>query len=119
MQITLSEPSNFRYIRINTVTNRIRLLVPFIAGQDISTDNTCQSKVELKAFFEGGAFSELVLYKSILEFHIALLEEGDLRQAKIVGATDHLSHAPNLMRKNYLEYSMLLIMLAIGIIGFL
>ena len=82
MLIHLIEPSCFRYIRINLATNRVHLLVPFIAGQDISTDNTCKSKVELKAFFEGGAVSELESYKNALEFHILLLEEGALRQAK-------------------------------------
>jgi hypothetical protein len=80
--IPLIEPSSFRYIRINPATNRVHLLVPFIAGQDISTDNTCKSELELKAFFEGGAVSELESYKSTLEFHISLLEEGALRQAK-------------------------------------
>jgi len=82
MQIPLIEPSSFRYIRINPATNRVHLFVPFIVGQDISTDNTCKSALELNAFFEGGAVSELESYKSTLEFHIPLLKEGVLRQAK-------------------------------------
>lgn len=83
MLIPLREPSSFRYIRINASTNRIHLLVPFIAGLDISTDNTCKSDLELKAFFEGGAVKELESYKSTLEFHLSLLEEGDMQyQAK-------------------------------------
>ncbi len=77
MLIPLNEPSNFRYIHINPATNRVHLLVPFIAGIDISTDNTCKSDVELRAFFEGGAFNELESYKSTLEFHLSLLEESD------------------------------------------
>jgi hypothetical protein len=77
MLIPLSEPSNFRYIYINPATNRVHLLVPFIAGLDVSTDNTCKSDLELKAFFDGGAFNELESYRSTLEFHIFLLEEGD------------------------------------------
>jgi hypothetical protein len=77
MLIPLNEPSNFRYIHINPATNRVHLLVPFIAGIDVSTDNTCKSDVELRAFFEGGAFKELDSYKSILEFHLSLLEESD------------------------------------------
>ncbi|OGV26319.1 MAG: hypothetical protein A3F18_00310, partial [Legionellales bacterium RIFCSPHIGHO2_12_FULL_37_14] len=77
MQIPLNEPSNFRYIHINPATNRVHLLVPFIAGIDVSTDNTCKSDVELRAFFEGGAFNELESYKSTLEFHLSLLEESD------------------------------------------
>jgi hypothetical protein len=77
MLIPLNEPSNFRYLHINPATNRVHLLVPFIAGLDVSTDNTCKSDLELKAFFEGGAFDELESYKSTLEFHISLLEEGD------------------------------------------
>ena len=82
MLIPLSEPNRFRYIRIHPATNRVHLLVPFIAGQDISTDNTCKSEVELKAFFEGGAINELQSYESTLEFHISLMEKGPLRQAK-------------------------------------
>ena len=54
MQIPLIEPKSTRYIHVNPVTNRVHLLVPFVGGQDISTDNTCQSNVELKAFFGGG-----------------------------------------------------------------
>jgi hypothetical protein len=77
MLIHLNEPNNFRYIYINPATNHVHLLVPFIAGLDVSTDNTCKSDLELKAFFEGGAFSELGSYKGTLEFHISLLEEGD------------------------------------------
>lgn len=60
----------------------MHLLVPFIAGRDISTDNTCQSEVELRAFFQGGALDELDSYKTTLEFHISWLEEGPIRQAK-------------------------------------
>jgi SidC N-terminal domain len=77
MLIPLNEPSNFRYIYINPETNRVHLLVPFIAGLDVSTDNTCKSDVELRAFFEGGAFKELKSYKSTLEFHLSLLKESD------------------------------------------
>jgi hypothetical protein len=62
MLIPLNEPSNFRYIYINPATNRVHLLIPFIAGLDVSTDNTCKSDLELKAFFEGGAFKELESY---------------------------------------------------------
>ena len=46
-----------------------------LEGRSISTDNTCRAKTELKAFFEGGGVSELEAYKSVLEFHISLLEE--------------------------------------------
>ena len=77
MLIPLNEPSNFRYIHINPATNRVHLLVPFITGIDVSTDNTCKSDVELRAFFEGGAFNELESYKSTLEFHLSLLDESD------------------------------------------
>ena len=77
MLIHLNEPSNFRYIYINPKTNRVHLLVPFIAGLDVSTDNTCKSDVELRTFFEGGAFNELESYKSTLEFHLCLLKESD------------------------------------------
>jgi len=83
MIIPLIEPTSTRYIHVNPATNRVHLLVPFVGGQDISTDNTCQSNVELNAFFGGGGVSELESYKSVLEFHLSLLEEGDTRrQAK-------------------------------------
>ena len=83
MRIPLTEPTSTRYIRINPATNQVHLLVPFVGGQGISTDNTCKSEVELKAFFEGGAVSELESYKSTLEFHISLLAEGNaLRRSK-------------------------------------
>ena len=79
MQIPLIEPTSTRYIHVNPVTNRVHLLVPFVGGQDVSTDNTCRSKTELNAFFGGGGVSELEAYKSVLEFHLSLLEEGDER----------------------------------------
>ena len=69
MLIPLFEPSHFRYIHINPATNGVHLLVPLISGFDVSTDNTCKSDLELKAFFEGGVFNELESYKSTLEFH--------------------------------------------------
>ncbi len=78
MKITLSFPDNYRYIRINPKTKLVHVLVPFIAGQDISTDNTCQSTVELKDFFEGGAYKELMTYKKTLAFYSSLLEDNPL-----------------------------------------
>ena len=80
MQIPLIEPTSTRYIHVNPVTNRVHSLVPFVGGQDVSTDNTCRSRTELNAFFGGGGVSELEAYKSVLEFHISLLEEGDERR---------------------------------------
>lgn len=80
MQIPLIEPTSTRYIHVNPVTNRVHLLVPFVGGEAISTDNTCKSDVEVRAFFEGGAVNELEGYQSVLEFHISLLEEGDPRR---------------------------------------
>jgi len=81
MIIPLIEPTSTRYIHVNPATNRVHLLVPFVGGQDISTDNTCRSTTELNAFFGGGGFSELESYKSVLEFHISLLDVGDARRA--------------------------------------
>ena len=80
MQIPLIEPTSTRYIHVNPATNRVHLLVPFVGGQDISTDNTCRSTTELSAFFGGGGVSELESYKSVLEFHLSLLDEGDARR---------------------------------------
>ena len=80
MRIPLIEPTSTRYIHVNPVTNRVHLLVPFVGGQDVSTDNTCRSRTELNAFFGGGGVSELEAYKSVLEFHLSLLEERDERR---------------------------------------
>ena len=80
MIIPLIEPTLPRYIHVNPTTNRVHLLVPFVGGQDISTDNTCRSTAELNAFFGGGGFNELESYKSVLEFHLSLLEAGDARR---------------------------------------
>ena len=80
MIIPLIEPTLPRYIHVNPTTNRVHLLVPFVGGQDISTDNTCRSTAELNAFFGGGVFNELESYKSVLEFHLSLLEAGDARR---------------------------------------
>ncbi|MDF1827653.1 MAG: hypothetical protein P1U39_05190 [Legionellaceae bacterium] len=80
MIIPLIEPTSTRYIHVNPATNRVHLLVPFVGGQDISTDNTCRSTAELNAFFGGGGFNELEAYKSVLEFHISLLDANDARR---------------------------------------
>ena len=80
MQIPLIEPTSMRYIHVNSVTNHVHLLVPFVGGQDVSTDNTCRSRTELIAFFGGGGVIELEAYKNVLEFHLSLLEEGDERR---------------------------------------
>lgn len=80
MKIPLIEPTSTRYIYVNPITNRVHLLVPFVGGQDISIDNTCKLNVELDAFFGSGGVSELESYKSVLEFYLSLLEEGDARR---------------------------------------
>jgi hypothetical protein len=83
MRIPLTEPQSTRYLAINPKTNCVHLFVPFVAGSDISTDNTCKATLELKTFFESGAIAELESYQSALEFDIALLStENPLRQAK-------------------------------------
>ncbi|GGI76933.1 hypothetical protein [Legionella impletisoli] len=84
MRIPLTEPTSSKYLYINSDTNQMHLLVPFIAGEDISTDNTCKASLELRAFFaEGGAINELEFYKSALEFDMLLLGKGNpLYQAK-------------------------------------
>lgn len=83
MLIPLSEPSNFRYIRIHPETNQIHLRVSLIEGEDISTANTCKVDERLQVFFEGDAVRELETYKSTLELHISLLEKDDpIRHAK-------------------------------------
>ena len=104
MKIPLTEPTSTRYIRINPTTHHVHLLVPFIAGQDISTDNTCQSEVELTAFFAGGAVSELESYKNTLEFHISLLAKDDahcrVKEARLAQINTYLEAVIG-MRNSY------------------
>src|SRR3989338_1055034 len=76
MHFTLREPISARYIHINPLTNQIHLLVPIVGGQEISTDNTCQSTAALKEFFTNGAAQrELNTYKSALEVDLQLLSD--------------------------------------------
>jgi SidC N-terminal domain len=83
MYLLFIEPVSPRYIHINSKTNQVHLLVPVVGGQEISTDNTCKATVALKEFFDGGALTELTVYKDALTYDIALLEEGNsLRVAK-------------------------------------
>ena len=77
MLIQFAEPTQPRYIHINPVNNQVHLLVPLVGGQEISTDNTCQSTKTLDAFFkEGAALRELNTYKSALEFDLQLVADG-------------------------------------------
>jgi hypothetical protein len=104
MIIPLIEPTSTRYIHVNPVTNRVHLLVPFVGGQDISTDNTCQTNVETNAFFGGGGFNELESYKSVLEFHISLLDVGDairtMKEARLAQINIYLD-AVRSLREGY------------------
>ena len=105
MKIPLEEPTTTRYIRFNPAANRMHLLVSFIEGQDISTANTCKVDERIKAFFEGDAVRELESYKSVLEFHISLLEEGDsvrkTKEARLSQINIYLK-AVIAMRNNYM-----------------
>ena len=104
MKIPLTEPTSTRF-HFNPATNRMHLLVSFIEGQDISTANTCKVDERLKAFFEGDAVSELESYKSVLEFHISLLGEGDtVRKTKEVRLSQINTYleAVIAMRNNYM-----------------
>ena len=104
MRISLTEPTSTRYIHINPTTNHVHLRVPFTAGRDISTNNTCQSEVELNAFFKGGAVSELESYQRMLEFHILLLEKDDalrkVKEARLAQINTYLEAVVS-MRNNY------------------
>ena len=81
MLFPLNEPKSMRYIDVDIETNLVHLRVPFVGGQEISTDNTCQSKTELNVFFRmGDGVRELESYKSVLEFHLSLLDENDERR---------------------------------------
>ena len=105
MKIPLEEPTTTRYIRFNPAANRMHLLVSFIEGQDISTANTCKVDERIKAFFEGDAVRELESYKSVLEFHISLLEEGDAvrktKEARLSQINIYLEAVID-MRNNYM-----------------
>ena len=58
----------------------------------------------VKGFFEDGAVNELEFYKSTLEFHISLLEEGDARRLTKEERLSQINtylEAIILMRHNY------------------
>ena len=83
MRISLKEYATPRYLHINAATNKVHLLVPIVAGEEISRDNTCKATVALREFFDGAAELELNKYKKALALDISLLEEGTaLRVAK-------------------------------------
>ena len=81
VSIPFREPASGRYIYVNTATNKVHLLVPFVGGAEISTDNTCAAMQSFKYFFQrGDALSKLETYKEALIFDIALLEATDQRR---------------------------------------
>ncbi len=83
MIIPFTEPTEPRYIYINPTTNTVHLLVPVVSGEEIGTDNTCQSTAALDKFFQGGAaLRELNAYKAALEFDLQLLVDSHPLQAR-------------------------------------
>jgi hypothetical protein len=74
------EPTAPRYIYVNPTNNRVHLLVPIVGGQEISTDNTCQSRAGLKRFFRSGdhinnrGFHELIRYRDALQSDCRAME---------------------------------------------
>ena len=74
-KIPLQEPLSPRYIYINPETNQVHLFVPLVQGQEISTDNTCQSTKALGEF-KDTVFKELSTYKTALEYDLRFLENG-------------------------------------------
>src|SRR5690348_15453866 len=104
LSIALTEPQSTRYLYINPITNKVHLLVPFIAGFEISTDNTCKASRELETFFSTAAIAELESYQSALEFDRALLETANpLRQAKAerLNQIKYYLEAVKAMKANY------------------
>ena len=83
MIIPFAEPTAPRYIYINPANNLVHLLVPVVGGQEISTDNTCQSAKMLDEFFhKGAAMRELLGYKKALEFDLQWLGDHSLKATK-------------------------------------
>jgi hypothetical protein len=76
MRVPFKEPTSSKYIYINKETNTVHLLVPFVGGQEISTDNTCKRNIVLHEFFQGEAQKELVSYQKALVADIHLLKQG-------------------------------------------
>ena len=105
MQFSLTESKTPRYIYINPETNRVHLLVPVVGGQEISTDNTCQSTKSLKEFFNGTALRELNTYQSALEFDLQWLDKGNLRTEKKqrLNQIKEYIKAISTIKKNYTE----------------
>ncbi len=51
-EINFREPAHCDYLYIDDA-NRVHLLLPIIGGEEIGLDNTCQTTLELAAFFYG------------------------------------------------------------------
>lgn len=104
MRIPFTEPTAPRYITINQATNQVHLMVPVVGGQEISTDNTCKSKLALREFFDGGALYQLNTYKKALVFDIQLLEEDHpqraLKEARLAQISAYIE-AVKAMRYSY------------------
>lgn len=93
VSLRMSEPANPRYVYINPTTNTVHLLVPITTGTNIALDNTCKTVLALQEFFgkrsdsdasQNSAKYELVRFKEALEQDILALDDGALKQQKIV-----------------------------------
>src|SRR3990167_5160229 len=71
-EIPCREPVSPKYIHVNPVTNQIHLMVKIVAGDKISTDNTCKAALEFNKFCSVVS-RELIAYRDALLFDIALL----------------------------------------------
>tara|TARA_Y200000002_G_scaffold169950_2_gene140182 strand:- start:7069 stop:11076 length:4008 start_codon:yes stop_codon:yes gene_type:complete len=53
-----NEKSEYKYIFVDK-SNNVFLMMPFVRGYSIGTDNTCKTLLELRHFFNGGALSSI------------------------------------------------------------
>lgn len=91
------EPKAPRYIYVNPTNNKVHLLVPIVRGQEIATDNTCQSRQAAIDFFRDEASQELHLYRGALSDDISIIQ-GELER-RIMSGIDESDLWPELARK--------------------
>lgn len=76
MRFLLLEPKNPKYIHVSE-NNKVHLLVPFMTGNEISTQDPVTAVNRLRRFFQRSALRALNLYKEALIFDITILNRDD------------------------------------------
>jgi hypothetical protein len=75
-KIKFQEPQSFDYLYVDE-KNRVHLLLPLVGGDEVASDNTCKTGIELHTFFFGNpnALAQLQTYQKALEQDINAIQE--------------------------------------------